>query len=102
MTSSERSFASYNLQYFNRKFTKQYISKNMHLPDNDFQVSYDERHCVKVRIFQGKGRVDGAVITTNWKAVVQKSEMKENDIFVFWFRIRARGGLMLHVRKLEK
>jgi hypothetical protein len=28
--------------------------------------------------------------------------MKENDIFVFWFRIRARGGLMLHVRKLEK
>jgi hypothetical protein len=28
--------------------------------------------------------------------------MKANDIFVFWFRIRARGGLKLYVRKLEK
>ncbi|KAK1615718.1 hypothetical protein QYE76_021235 [Lolium multiflorum] len=27
--------------YFNRKFTKQYISRNMHLPDNDFVVSYN-------------------------------------------------------------
>jgi hypothetical protein len=102
ITSSERSFASYNLQYFNRKFTKKYISKNMQLPDNDFLVSYSERHGVKVRIFQGKGKFDGAVITTNWSAVVRKSKMKANDIFVFWFRIRARGGLKLYVRKLEK
>jgi hypothetical protein len=102
ITSSERSFASYNLQYFNRKFTQQYISTNMQLPDNDFLVSYSERHGVKVRIFQGKGKFDGAVITTNWSAVVRKSKMKANDIFVFWFRIRARGGLKLYVRKLEK
>lgn len=102
ITSSERSFASYNLQYFNRKFTQQYISTNMQLPDNDFLVSYSERHGVKVRIFQGKGKCDGAVITTNWSAVVRKSKMKANDIFVFWFRIRARGGLKLYVRKLEK
>ncbi|KAK1692237.1 hypothetical protein QYE76_008934, partial [Lolium multiflorum] len=83
--------------YFNRKFTKKYISKNMQLPDNDFLVSYSERHGVKVRIFQGKGKFDGAVITTNWSAVVRKSKMKANDIFVFWFRIRARGGLKLYM-----
>jgi hypothetical protein len=82
ITSSERSFASYNLQYFNRKFTQQYISTNMQLPDNDFLVSYSERHGVKVRIFQGKGKFDGAAITTNWSAVVRKCKMKANDIFV--------------------
>lgn len=74
----------------------------MQLPDDNFTVSYKERRSVLVRILQGKGRCDGAVITTNWRAVVQKSKMKENDIFVFWFRIRTRGGLKLYVRKLEK
>ena len=102
MTTSERSFASYNLQYFSRKFSLKYLCKNMHLPDDHFTVSYNEGNTVHVRIIMGKARDAGAAITSNWRSVVQKSNMKNKDIFVFWFRIRSRGGLKLYVRKLEK
>ena len=100
MTTSERSFASYNLQYFTRKFSLKYICRNMHLPADDLKVSYKEESTVDVRIIMGKARNAGAVITTNWRSVVQKSNMKNKYIIVFWFRIRSRGGLKLYVKKL--
>ena len=74
----------------------------MHLPADDLEVSYKQGSSEKVRIIMGKGRDAGAMITTNWRAVVQKSNMKDKDIFVFSFRMRSRGGLKLYVRKLEK
>jgi hypothetical protein len=104
MTSSEQSFAFYNLQYFTRRFTLKYILRNMNLPDDHLVVSCNGQSCENVRIIMGKGRDSGAMITTNWRAVVQKSNMKDQDIFVFWFRIRSRpsGGLKLYVWNLEK
>lgn len=74
----------------------------MDLPDDHFIVSYNEGKTVHMRIIMGKGRDAVATITSNCRSMVQKSNMKTNDIFVFWFRIRSRGGLRLYVRKLEK
>ena len=74
----------------------------MHLPADDLQVSYKQGSSVRVRIIMGKGKDAGAVITTNWRSMVRKSNMKNTDIFVFWFRVRSTGGLKLYVRKLLK
>ena len=52
----------------------------MHLPADDLQVSYKQGSSVRVRIIMGKGKDAVAVITTNWRSVVRKSNMKNMDI----------------------
>lgn len=86
--------------YFTRKFTQKYILKNMNLPADDVEVSFKNGSSVQVRMIMGKGKNKGAMITTNWRVVVQDTNMKDNDIFVFWFR--SNGRLKLLVRKLKK
>jgi hypothetical protein len=89
-----------NLQYFTRKFTQKYILRHVDLPADDVQVSFKKGYAVEVRMIMSKGKNAGAQMTTNWRAVVEKTNMHENDIFMFWFRIRSCGGLRCCVRKL--
>jgi uncharacterized Fe-S cluster-containing radical SAM superfamily enzyme len=72
----------------------------MNLPADDVEVSFKNGSSVQVRMIMGKGKNKGAMITTNWRVVVQDTNMKDNDIFVFWFR--SNGRLKLLVRKLKK
>ena len=37
----------------------------------------------------------GAMITTNWMELVEQSQMRVKDVFVFWFRGDREGGLKL-------
>ena len=73
----------------------------MDLPADDVQVSFKNGYAVEVRMIMSKGKNAGAQMTTNWRAVVEKTNMNENDIFMFWFRIRSRGGLRRCVIKLN-
>ena len=73
----------------------------MDLPADDVQVSFKKGYAVEVRIIMSKGKNAGAQMTTNWKSVVEKTNMHENDIFMFWFCIHSRGGLRCCVRKLN-
>jgi hypothetical protein len=88
------------MQYFERKFTNAYIRKHLRLPA-DISVHCNKKYCGKVRIIMGKGKGKGAQITTNWwHNVVEKSEMLNGDIFLFWFRCSVSEGLKLVVHEV--
>jgi hypothetical protein len=88
------------LQYFTRKFSKAYISKNLDLPAT-VKVFSNKESCGKVRMIMGKGKATGAQITTNWRVVVENTRMEINDIFIFRFRVSAKDGLLLFVKELK-
>jgi hypothetical protein len=87
------------LQYFTKNYTKACITKYLDLPA-DVQVYSKKKKCAKVRIMMGKGKGKGAQITSHWTKVVEKNEMYEGDIFMFWFRRSSEDGLKLIVEEL--
>lgn len=86
--------------YFTRKYSKAYISKNLHLPTR-VKVYSKREFCAGVRMIMGKGRHIGEQITSEWKNVVEKTKMKENNIFIFRFLPSTKYGLKLFVKKLK-
>jgi hypothetical protein len=48
-----------------------------------------------------KGQAKRVMITTCWCDVVSAFEMKPGDIYLFWFRHAAVGGLKLIVKKVK-
>jgi hypothetical protein len=89
------------MQYFSKNFTGAYLYK--HLSCGGLEVQVYSRNSdllpeVWIKLDNGKGR--HAMITTNWKDVVDKFGMKAGDIYLFWFRRGEYGGLKLIIKKV--
>jgi hypothetical protein len=83
------------MQYFSRSFTENHILSNTKLPV-EIKVFCTSKQMSIVKMMMSKSKVKGkpkggAMITTNWMDVVKNSEMKVEDICVFWFVVSHDG-----------
>ena len=87
------------MQYFTRKFSKSYIQKYLGLPAG-IDVFKKNNQCIcEARVIFGKGKGKGVQITSNWKDVVESTNMREGHVFMFCFRMDK--GLKLVVKKVK-
>jgi hypothetical protein len=89
----------------------QYFSKSY---SDNFLWPYLKRNGMYVEVYNGttgrrvaevvmkvcKGKDKRATVTKGWSTVVTKMEMKEDQIFMFWFR-RTKTGLMMIVERVQ-
>jgi hypothetical protein len=73
------------LQYFTKGFSKAYLEE--YLPKNGrYVLVFDKNQNQLADVKMKMGKDKRAIITSHWQDVVKKMKMKEDGVYMFWFR----------------
>ena len=91
------------MQHFSNRFAMNHILPDVKLPAF-IKVFFKNTEVANVKIVMNKSKVKGkvkggAMLTTCWKEVVEKTDMRAGGIYVFCFR-GSRDGLKLLIDAL--
>lgn len=76
------------MQYFTREYTSSYLTKRYVKKRAGYVSVFDKdgNLLAEVKMKLGKGRDKRAMITSDWMDVVDQMDMKEEQVYMFWFR----------------